>query len=275
MPSTCRTTKWFGGFRIVMSLGTLHQPVIEYECDWADKCGSWELVMDENCARSTLLLVNRRHDNWQYFGDSFRSHHPKTANCHQPVRYEPGSGWFRLWRVCPSAGCYCFFGWWVLLRRYHVRLVSEFTFYLCLIGSWPLGWALCEFWISLDVLLCTASILSLCAISIDRWVHQDVICTENSPSFEQSSAQNRWNSVTFLKDFHNSLCGKFLSSCRSTERINQTQRMRRKIWKLRKCHAFDLKLHPEKMKKRFLCFHLANEPKNEENLLLSLPRWLL
>ncbi|CAB4068665.1 TyrR [Lepeophtheirus salmonis] len=37
-------------------------------------------------------------------------------------------------------------------------------------GVWVLGWILCDAWISMDILLCTASILSLCAISIDRYL---------------------------------------------------------------------------------------------------------
>jgi len=42
-------------------------------------------------------------------------------------------------------------------------------FTLQLNGEWSLGQQVCDMWTSLDVMLCTASILNLCAISIDRY----------------------------------------------------------------------------------------------------------
>ena len=38
-----------------------------------------------------------------------------------------------------------------------------------LLGYWPFGSVLCDLWLSTDVLLCTASILNLVLISVDRY----------------------------------------------------------------------------------------------------------
>ncbi|XP_077995990.1 5-hydroxytryptamine receptor 1A-like [Glandiceps talaboti] len=43
-----------------------------------------------------------------------------------------------------------------------------FTIYIYM-GRWPLGSLLCDIWITLDFMCCTASILNLCAISLDRY----------------------------------------------------------------------------------------------------------
>ncbi|XP_014470457.1 PREDICTED: 5-hydroxytryptamine receptor 1-like [Dinoponera quadriceps] len=36
-------------------------------------------------------------------------------------------------------------------------------------GNWSFGWIMCDLWVSFDVLSCTASILNLCMISVDRY----------------------------------------------------------------------------------------------------------
>ena len=38
-------------------------------------------------------------------------------------------------------------------------------------GRWPFGTIVCDLWLSADVMCSTASILNLCAVSLDRYVH--------------------------------------------------------------------------------------------------------
>lgn len=38
-----------------------------------------------------------------------------------------------------------------------------------IMGTWPFGPVICDFWVSSDLLSCTASILNLCMISVDRY----------------------------------------------------------------------------------------------------------
>lgn len=70
--------------------------------------------------------------------------------------------------VMPPAVAVHLIGKYVGLRLVHVHVNIQLTDVSLFAGSWQLGWVLCDIWISFDVLLCTASILSLCAISVDR-----------------------------------------------------------------------------------------------------------
>ena len=48
--------------------------------------------------------------------------------------------------------------------------VLPFSTSLEVTGSWMFGRILCDMWVTLDVLCCTASIFSLCVISLDRFI---------------------------------------------------------------------------------------------------------
>jgi len=49
-------------------------------------------------------------------------------------------------------------------------LVMPYAVVYELYGRWTFGWVFCYFWISCDVTCCTASILHLCVIAVDRYI---------------------------------------------------------------------------------------------------------
>lgn len=50
-------------------------------------------------------------------------------------------------------------------------LVMVFAVFNDLLGYWMFGMQFCDVWVAFDILCCTASILNLCAISLDRYLH--------------------------------------------------------------------------------------------------------
>ncbi|XP_014662729.1 PREDICTED: 5-hydroxytryptamine receptor 1D-like [Priapulus caudatus] len=48
-------------------------------------------------------------------------------------------------------------------------VVTPISVWYQLRGEWTLGKVMCDFWVSMDVICCTASILNLCVISVDRY----------------------------------------------------------------------------------------------------------
>lgn len=53
-------------------------------------------------------------------------------------------------------------------------LVMPFSLVYDIFAKWPFGWIFCYFWRSCDVMCCTASILHICCIALDRfWAIKD------------------------------------------------------------------------------------------------------
>lgn len=50
-------------------------------------------------------------------------------------------------------------------------VVMTFALVNDLLGYWPFGSDYCDIWIAFDVMCSTASIVNLCAISLDRYIH--------------------------------------------------------------------------------------------------------
>jgi 5-hydroxytryptamine receptor 1 len=50
--------------------------------------------------------------------------------------------------------------------------VLPFNVFYIVVGRWVFGSTFCKIWLTSDVLCCTASILNLCAIALDRWVKE-------------------------------------------------------------------------------------------------------
>ncbi|CAJ0579176.1 unnamed protein product, partial [Mesorhabditis spiculigera] len=59
-------------------------------------------------------------------------------------------------------------------------IVTPLGAWFTVTGEWRLGVTICDFWISVDVLVCTASILHLVAIALDRyWSVTDICYVQN------------------------------------------------------------------------------------------------
>lgn len=58
-------------------------------------------------------------------------------------------------------------------------LVMPLSIYAVIYNNWDFGNIACDLWISCDVMLCTASILNLCCISLVKINHNFFVCLLN------------------------------------------------------------------------------------------------